>query len=347
MKIIFATCISGNGHITQAISMNQILNEGGYKVSYVLAAKKSGGFDDYFLNNFSVRCHDGFDFVFDKNGGLNIFATVYKNLFKLPLLILSFIKLYKFIKKEKPDLIFNYYEPVVGLTALFFPNIKYISIGHQYAMTSFFYPKVRGYFFQKLFLRIINFITSIRSEKIAMSYYEFPDEKLNIFPPILRKESYTLTTNKQEDFILVYLMNQDLLPDLINECKKYPDLKVECFTKLINKFENLPKNLILNNLCGNTFQQKMKVCKAVICSGGFETTSEAIYQKKPVLMIPIKNHFEQHSNCLDAYVHNFAIYNDTIDLSKIPIYQPGNKEWFDTYREKTKKIFLKYKIFIP
>jgi hypothetical protein len=192
------------------------------------------------------------------------------------------------------------------------------------------YPKINGYPVQKLFLSIINKITSIRAKIVALSYYEFNDDVMIASPPILRSESYSVS-DKQEDFVLVYLMNEDMLPQLISEAKKHPDINIHCFTKLTKQYDELP-NLKLFNLDGKLFQEKMKVCKAVVCSGGFETSAEAIYQNKPLLMIPMPNHYEQHANCNDAYLSSYAIYNESIDLSKIPKYQLGNKKWFDTYQ---------------
>jgi len=122
-----------------------------------------------------------------------------------------------------------------------------------------------------------------------------------------------------------------MLPQLFSEAKKHPDIKIECFTKLTKQHDELP-NVKLYNLDGKLFQEKMKVCKAVICSGGFETSAEAIYQKKPLLMIPMPNHYEQRANCEDAYLSSFGIYADNIDLSKIPKYQLGNTKWFDTHQ---------------
>ena len=126
-------------------------------------------------------------------------------------------------------------------------------------------------------------------------------------------------------------MNEDMLPQLISQAKKYPDINIQCFTKLTKQYDELP-NLKLFNLDGKLFQEKMKVCKSVVCSGGFETSAEAIYQNKPLLMIPMPNHYEQHVNCNDAYLSSYAIYNESIYLSKIPKYQLGNKKWFDTYQ---------------
>jgi len=330
MKILFGVQTEGNGHITQCIATKQYLQSQGIEVTTAFAAKKKRGLSKYFTDEFNVIDYDGFDFVFDNVGRVVIWKTIVKNTFELPRLIVSFIKICVIIQKEKPDAIFNYYEPLVGLTALFFKNIKYVSFGHQYAMDSVIYPRINGYIVQKLFLSIINKITSIRAKIVALSYYEFNDATMIVSPPILRAESYRIS-DKKEDFVLVYLMNEDMLPQLISQAKKYPDINIQCFTKLTKQYDELP-NLKLFNLDGKLFQEKMKVCKAVVCSGGFETSAEAIYQNKPLLMIPMPNHYEQHANCNDAYLNSYAIYSESIDLSKIPKYQLGNKKWFDTYQ---------------
>ena len=330
MKILFGVQTEGNGHITQCIATKQYLQSQGIEVTTAFAAKKKRGLSKYFTDEFNVVDYDGFDFVFDSVGRVVIWKTILNNTFELPRLIVSFIKICSIIQKEKPDVIFNYYEPLVGLTALFFKNIKYVSFGHQYAMDSVIYPRINGYIVQKLFLSIINKITSIRAKIVALSYYEFNDATMIVSPPILRAESYRIS-DKKEDFVLVYLMNEDMLPQLISQAKKYPDINIQCFTKLTKQYDELP-NLKLFNLDGKLFQEKMKVCKSVVCSGGFETSAEAIYQNKPLLMIPMPNHYEQHANCNDAYLNSYAIYSESIDLSKIPKYQLGNKKWFDTYQ---------------
>ena len=193
MKILFGVQTEGNGHITQAIATKQYLQSQGIEVTTAFAAKKKRGLSKYFTDEFNVIDYDGFDFVFDSVGRVVIWKTILNNIFELPRLIVSFIKICSIIQKEKPDAIFNYYEPLVGLTALFFKNIKYVSFGHQYAMDSAIYPRINGYIVQKLFLSIINKITSIRAKIVALSYYEFNDTTMIVSPPILRSESYSIS----------------------------------------------------------------------------------------------------------------------------------------------------------
>jgi uncharacterized protein (TIGR00661 family) len=94
-----------------------------------------------------------------------------------------------------------------------------------------------------------------------------------------------------------------------------------------------PSNVKLFQLNSKLFQARMRVCQAVVCSGGFETTSEAIIQNKPILMVPLPNHFEQYANCNDAEKRSLARWNSEIDVDMILSTLPASnsdREWFLT-----------------
>ena len=40
----------------------------------------------------------------------------------------------------------------------------------------------------------------------------------------------------------------------------------------------------------------MASCKGILCGAGFETPAEAIFLKKKLMVIPMKNQYEQHFN---------------------------------------------------
>lgn len=337
MKVVFGVQTEGQGHTIQAISVKQFLTDKGYEIGKIFAAKKHKGFSDFFKSEFDIYEYTGFDFFFDDKGKLIVLKTFVQNILKFSALIKAFVNICKTIKSEKPDIICNFYDPLVGLTAFLFPKIKYISFGHQYAMTTKHYPETKGFFIQKIFLRLINYITSIKAQKVALSYYFFENKDVIVCPPILREETY-VKSEKEDDFILAYIMNEDLLPNLFFYAPHYAN-EIHVYTKLTKKHERVPKNIRLYNLDGKVFQEKMKTCLAVICSGGFETSSEAIYHKKPLLMVPIENHYEQHANCKDAAIHGFANWNTNFDLKNIPPTQIGNEKWFDESKNILTKIF--------
>ena len=44
------------------------------------------------------------------------------------------------------------------------------------------------------------------------------------------------------------------------------------------------------------FQNLLSKCEGVLCGAGFETPSEALYLGKKLMVVPMKNQFEQHYN---------------------------------------------------
>lgn len=337
MKFLFGVQTEGNGHITQSIAVKQFLQSKGHEVKTAMAAKKDKKIVNFFSDEFDIVDYNGFDFAF-KKGKIIIWRTIVKNIVKLPLLIKSFLKICETIKKEKPDAICNFYEPLVGLSAIFFPKIKYISFGHQYAMTTERYPKTKGFWVQKAFLKIINFITSIRAKKVALSYYNFEDKNLIVCPPILRKQAHE-KSNDKENFVLVYIMNEDLVPQFILKTYNHIHKKFHLYTKNSHKIKYYPDHVKIFELDGEDFLNKMKICKAVICSGGFETSSEAVWHNKPLLMIPIPNHYEQHANCRDAFENGLANWSKDFDINLIPKQKPSNNAWFEECEKILTKAF--------
>lgn len=64
------------------------------------------------------------------------------------------------------------------------------------------------------------------------------------------------------------------------------------------------------------FYRDLASSKVVICRGGFNSLSEALYLKKPAFIIPIKNHYEQYQNA--KILHNLGLgelieFEDEVD----------------------------------
>ena len=328
-KIFIAACTEGNGHLTQAIAYKERLNTEQNEIAAAIIAKKKKGAPQYFQDEFdNIIYYNGFDFVFNKSGGVVVWKTIFKNILKLPLIIKSFFATVKYIKKHKPNKIINFYDPIVGLTALFCRDVRYVAVSHQFTMELPFYPKIKGFYIQKFVLKLLNFICSIRAQKVGLSYYHIHSNEFPIIPPLLRKASYIKSSTK-EPFILVYLINEEMLRDLFCEAKKFPLMKFECFSKLTKEYKNKPNNVKLNQLDAKLFQERMKVCSGVVCTGGFETSSEAIYQNKPLLMVPLPNHYEQYANSNDAEMAGLAIFSNHIDFLRMPQRVRHDLEWFE------------------
>jgi predicted glycosyltransferase len=88
-------------------------------------------------------------------------------------------------------------------------------------------------------------------------------------------------------------------------------------------------------LHGEKFLAMMAGCRAVVCTAGFESVSEAAYLGKPVLMIPVQNHIEQFLNALDAVNAGLGLRDTDFHLSRLlaPELPSGGqkfRDWVDS-----------------
>ena len=144
-------------------------------------------------------------------------------------------------------------------------------------------------------------------------------------PPILRKELFKQEV-KQENFILVYLLNSGYISDIMKWRKKHPSTMLYCFTdseEVKNDHNGVWKiddTLVLYSLNDQKFLELMAKCKGLICNAGFESVCEAMYLNKPVMMVPVKGHFEQFCNAKDASKLGSVITSDEFNLGKMEHY---------------------------
>ena len=55
-------------------------------------------------------------------------------------------------------------------------------------------------------------------------------------------------------------------------------------------------NITISPLSNKAFIESLASCSGVVCGAGFETPAEALYLKKKLLVVPMKNQYEQHCN---------------------------------------------------
>ncbi|MGY6522319.1 MAG: glycosyltransferase family protein [Mongoliitalea sp.] len=330
MKFLFLVQGEGRGHMTQAISFAEILNELGHELVAVgVGSSKRRRIPDFFMKgiNCPILTFESPNFECDKDQKKIILSqTIFKNLGKLPTFFKSLQTIQKLIEEHQPDVILNFYELLGGLHQLIFrPSQKYWVIGHQYLIAHKAFPFAKGKPIQKFLFKANTQLTAIGAEKwLALSFRPLePSEnlKLTVLPPLLRKQLFELMS-EEGDFILAYMVNQGYANELIAQAKKHPDLKIEAFWD--NKshpeaFQILP-NLVFHPINDRLFLEKMSTCKAYISTAGFESICEAMYFQKPVLMIPVEGQYEQECNAIDAEIAGAGIAHKSFDLGVLKAY---------------------------
>ena len=353
MRFLFIVQGEGRGHMTQAISMRDILTKYGHEVVEVLVGKSERReIPKFFFEKIHAPVHtyESPNFLVSSNNkGILLFQSILFNLKRSGRYFKSMAFINKKIKETKPDLVINFYELLAGFTyALYNPSIPYICLGHQFLLLhpDFVFPK--GQLLQRWMLNFNTRLTSIRAKKfLALSFStmeDFPRKKLFVVPPLLRKEVLE-TTPGDDRYILGYMLNAGYSEEIISWHRKQPHVTAHFFWDKKDAPEDIEiqPNLFFHRINDVKFLMYMKNCSGYASTSGFESICEAMYLRKPILMVPTKGHFEQESNSVDALRAGAGIVSDRFELDKllsfIPQYNPEDTR-FVVWAQKAEKRFL-------
>ncbi len=275
MKIFYAVQATGNGHFSRAMQILPYL-------------KKYGEVDIFLSGNNALSNHD--IPIKYKSNGVNLF---YKNAGGLDYYeILKFIPFKKLVKeaKELPvndyDVVINDFDFITSLACTIHKK-KSIHFGHQASFQSKLTPRAKtNNPFGKIILQ--NFVKS--SNYLGLHFRQYDK---HIYNPII-KEEIICANPFNKGHITVYLPQYSisfLEPYFISKFKT----PFEIFTKEVSE-RTTKQNISYFPINNNDFSSSLISSNGIITAGGFETPSEAMFLKKKLLCIPIRNHFEQECN---------------------------------------------------
>jgi uncharacterized protein (TIGR00661 family) len=341
-KYILAVQGEGRGHMTQALTMHDLLIEQGHTVSAVILG--SSGRRDvpvFFMDKIKapVIKLPSPNFVSDrKNKSINIGKSVLYNFARVGTFRKSLKAIDELMREHEPDVVINFFDLLMGLYYKFYsPKAKLVCIAHQYV---YFHPDFEfpaGRWLDKASIKFYTRLTASGSSKnLALSFYKIhtANKEVVVVPPLLRKEVFELTTQK-ENFYLVYLVNNGYFEEVIDWHFRNPDVEVHCFTdqpeKITQDYSFDKKKIFLHAINDTLFLEMMSRAKGLASTAGFESVCEAMYLGKPVLMVPIQGHYEQFCNSRDAYKAGAGIFADKFDLGKLANFSAtfdGTNTWF-------------------
>jgi len=275
MKILYAIQGTGNGHLSRAMEIIPILQKKGD-----LDILISGIQVDLPLS-FPVKYrYNGLSFIFGKKGGVDVLSTYVK---------MKSRKLAKEIRTlpvENYDLIINDFEPVSAWAA-YFKNKPCIALSNQCTIFSPNVPKPKH---RDLLGELVLKYYAPSTSEYGFHFAKFDN---NIFTPIVRKEIREISTSNKGHFT-VYLPSYDD-ERIIKKLSMLKDVKWEVFSKH-NKKPFEVKNISVQPINKDSFINSMASCEGLLTGAGFGATSEALFLKKKLLVIPMKAQYEQHCN---------------------------------------------------
>jgi uncharacterized protein (TIGR00661 family) len=275
MNIFYAVQATGNGHISRAMELLPHLQEYG-TVDIFLSGDNS-----HLLLDAPVKYRSkGLSLYYNCTGGLDYWQMV-KGF--QPLRLRQEIK---DLPVEKYDLIINDFDYITA-AACAKKNIPSVNFGHQASFQSMQTPRPErvspaGEWVLKNYARANRYV--------GLHFSPYDDF---IFTPVIKKD-ILLAEPRDLGHITVYLPSY-CEAQLTAIFRKFPEVEFEIFcgqTKRIRREDNisfLPVDRFL-------FNQSLIYCKGIITGGGFETPAEALHLGKKLMVIPIRNQYEQQCN---------------------------------------------------
>ena len=356
MRYLFIVQGEGRGHLTQALSLAQILRSKGHRVEKILVGSANGRLvPDFFVQQIHapVASFESPRLIYNpKKHAVNIGATVFEMLRGIVKYLKSLRQIRAAVEAASVDVIVNFYEPLGGVyNFLVRPKIPMVCIGHQYLLLhdAFVFPKQSRA--EILFLNFHTRITALgANRKLALSFRPMPDQPKNslfVVPPLLRSEAKQgpALPPPRQTTILAYVTFAALANELIEWHAKHPEIVVNCFWDKKEAPEVMVHNpnLTFYRLNSALFLEKMKACTAVVSTAGFESVCEAMYWNKPVLMMPA--HVEQACNAADATLAGAGISANTFDLDALLAYLPihtDTRPAFKAWEAEAERRFLSH-----
>jgi uncharacterized protein (TIGR00661 family) len=337
----------GRGHLTQAMAVYDILRKTGMDVCCVLVGSSSQRvLPDFFIRNTGVPMVrvSSPNFVKDAaQKSIRPGKTFRRNLLKVGSYRKSILIIRRLVTFHRPDVIINFYEPLIGVYArLYGPPCRILSVAHQYLYLhpAFEFPGNR--WLEKAMIRFYTRLTAWGASRIlALSFYEMPASRkslLTVMPPLLRHKILQCHQTAG-DYLLVYLLNCGYMDEILQWHLKHPEIRIHCFTdspKVRDEMQGewkVDDSLTWHALDDKKFMDMMAGCRALATTAGFESVCEAMYLGKPVLMVPVSGHYEQWCNARDAARAGAGIHAERFDLDKLLQYLEIHTERQKDFRQ--------------
>ncbi len=323
-KILYGVCGEGLGHASRSrILIENLKQNNDIKIL-------AGGKAYKFLSK-EFDCVEEIEsprLIYEK-GDVKLFNSIILILFRfITKTPLSFIKTRKIIKNFKPDICITDAEPISHFASRL-SGIKRVSIDNPQALLYRKYKVNSSEFIPWFFLIVILKIAILGADKYII--YDFSDKRVEDPKVLFLKPLIQQGILKQKptygNHIFVYQTSAST-EFIFNILKKFEEkFIIYGFDK-----EEVDKNIVFRKFNDNDFYNDISSAKAIITNGGFTVLSEALYLKKPVFSIPIKNQFEQIFNGQIIQRIGAGVYHNKLTENNLKDFIRN----LDTYKENLK-----------
>ncbi|WP_353184831.1 glycosyltransferase family protein [Parapedobacter lycopersici] len=275
MKILYAVQGTGNGHLSRAMDVVPCLQRRA-TVDVLVSGIQA---DLQLPFPVKYRMH-GLSFIFGKSGGVDLWKTFMSSTVRRLVQEVNSLPIADY------DLVINDFEPI-SAWACHIKDKPCVGLSHQAAALDPQSPKPKDAdVMGKLIMR--NYAPT------SISYgFHFKAYNQRIFTPVIRQQVRQLDVHDREHYT-VYLPAYDDAR-LIKHLMRFPDIHWQVFSKHNRKPFTL-RNVHVQPIANEAFIKSMADAAGVLCGAGFETPAESLFLQKKLLVVPMKNQYEQHLN---------------------------------------------------
>ncbi len=277
MRLLYAIQGTGNGHLSRALDVVPLLQQRCDEL-HVLVSGPPTDLPLPFAVDYRVQ---GMGFLFGKKGGINFVKTFWQ--FKSA----AFLHEVRHLPVADYDLIISDFEPVSSW-ACKLREVPCVALSHQCAALHPAAPRPASEDYAgRAVLRHY-------APSTAQYGFHFQTYAPNIFTPVIRQQVRELTPAADGHYT-VYLPAFDE-PTLVERLRYLSrSVRWEVFSK------HSPRPATYGNVqvwpvSGAAFLASLARATGVLCGAGFETPAEALYLGKKLLVVPMKQQYEQQCN---------------------------------------------------
>ncbi|MDO9039145.1 MAG: glycosyltransferase family protein [Lutibacter sp.] len=275
MRILYAIQGTGNGHLSRAKEIIPALLKRA-QVDILISGTQAEIVLPYNVD----YVYKGLSFYFGKNGGIDLMKTFKRNS------VASVIKEIISCPVTDYDLVINDFEPI-SAWACFFKGVKCVSLSHQSALYSKNVPKPS-------YTDLIGSFMIKNYARCTLNYgFHFKKYNDKVYTPIIRSDIRLLKRSVKDHYTVYLPAYSD--ENIIAVLSKIKGVKWKVFSKETQTYYQ-KKNVYIKPINSKKFEKSLASCTGILCGAGFETPAEAIYLKKKLMVIPMKNQYEQHFN---------------------------------------------------
>ena len=275
MRVLYAIQATGNGHVARARTILPLLNK--YAKVDVLLSGIQADIEPDFPVKYRVK---GQSFMFGKKGGIDFWLTFKKtNALRFTREVLS-------IPVHHYDVVVNDFEPVTAW-ACRLRNQLCVGLSHQSAVLTENAPRPKvPYSFGQFILK--NYAPT------DISYgFHFDRYNKHTFTPVIRDEIRQQKPINKGHYTVYLPAYADA--HLISVLTQIKGVQWHVFSKHCKR-QMQHQNVLVQPVNNAAFINSFVSSSGVLCGAGFETPAEAIFLRKKVLVVPMKNQYEQLCN---------------------------------------------------